>query len=64
MKIRTILVQIYPKGYTLAVPNVQLMERCYYRARKVAEKRGVKIYSATKGGKLGVFKRIDYDSLF
>ncbi|MHA1969665.1 MAG: 6-hydroxymethylpterin diphosphokinase MptE-like protein [Candidatus Hodarchaeales archaeon] len=53
-----------PKGHTLTVPRMHIMERCYYAARKVAEKRNVKIFNATKGGHLGVFKRVNYDSLF
>ncbi len=53
-----------PKGHTMTVPRVHIMERCYYKARKIAEKRNVKIFNATRGGHLGVFKRVNYNSLF
>ncbi|MFX0014106.1 MAG: 6-hydroxymethylpterin diphosphokinase MptE-like protein [Promethearchaeota archaeon] len=53
-----------PKGHKMAVPRVTIMESAYYKARKVAESRGVNIYDATKGGQLKVYRKIDYDSLF
>lgn len=53
-----------PKGHKMAVPRVSIMESAYYMARKVAESRGVNIYDATKGGKLRVYQKVDYDSLF
>ncbi len=34
------------------------------RARLMAEKCGIKIYNATRGGKLEIFERVDFDSLF
>lgn len=33
-------------------------------SRQYADKHGIKIYNATRGGKLEIFKRIDFDSLF
>lgn len=33
-------------------------------ARKYADSHGIKIYNATRGGKLEVFERVDFDSLF
>ncbi|TYZ27918.1 DUF115 domain-containing protein [Selenomonas caprae] len=36
----------------------------YQVARHYAEEKGVKIYNATRGGKLEVFERVDFDSLF
>ena len=36
----------------------------YKSARRYAEKNGFKIYNATRGGKLEVFERRDFDSLF
>lgn len=35
----------------------------YMALKKYAEERGVKIYNATRGGKLEVFERIDFDSI-
>ncbi|UCG02596.1 MAG: DUF115 domain-containing protein [Candidatus Heimdallarchaeota archaeon] len=53
-----------PKGHKMAVPRVSIMESSYYKARKVAESRGINIYDATKGGQLRVYQKVDYDSLF
>lgn len=36
----------------------------YQAARHYAEERGIKIFNATRGGKLEVFERVDFDSLF
>lgn len=39
-------------------------EMAYQAARKYAEEHGIKIYNATRGGRLEVFERVDFDSLF
>ena len=36
----------------------------YMTAKKYADEHGIKIYNATRGGKLEVFERVDLDSLF
>ncbi len=36
----------------------------YQAAKKYADAHGIKIYNATRGGKLEVFPRVDFDSLF
>jgi Protein of unknown function DUF115. len=36
----------------------------YLSAKKYADSHGITIYNATKGGKLDVFKRIDFEQLF
>ncbi|MFR5411812.1 MAG: 6-hydroxymethylpterin diphosphokinase MptE-like protein [Enterocloster bolteae] len=36
----------------------------YLSARQEAEKRNIKIYNATRGGKLEVFERVNFDGLF
>lgn len=36
----------------------------YLCAKKYADENGLKIYNATRGGKLEVFERVDFDSLF
>ncbi len=38
--------------------------RAYESARKYADEHGIKIYNATRGGKLEIFPRVDFDSLF
>lgn len=40
------------------------MSLAYKAARKYADAHGIKIYNATRGGKLEVFERVDFDSLF
>lgn len=39
-------------------------EKSYRSAKKYAEAHGVKIYNATRGGKLEIFERVEFDSLF
>lgn len=36
----------------------------YRSAKRYADEHGIKIYNATRGGKLEVFERVDFDSLF
>ncbi|MBE6101414.1 MAG: DUF115 domain-containing protein [Selenomonas ruminantium] len=38
--------------------------RAYQSIRYYAEQHGIKIYNATRGGKLEVFERVDFDALF
>lgn len=49
-----------------ATNPVQLptMFAAYEKARECAEQNGFQIYNATRGGKLEVFERVDFDSLF
>ncbi len=44
-----------------ALPEMLL---AYQKARQYAELNGMKIFNATRGGKLEVFERVDFDSLF
>ena len=39
-------------------------EKAYLSAKQNAEKRGINIYNATRGGCLEVFSRVDFDELF
>ena len=55
-------------GEVIADFSVQLYTRYnlwkqYEKLKKIAEKNGVSIYNATKGGVLDIFKRVDYDSI-
>lgn len=55
----------YYKG--IQNPNKYIKEdvECAFQAaRQYAESHGIKIYNATRGGKLEVFERVDFDSLF
>lgn len=38
--------------------------RSHRAAKKYADEHGIKIYNATRGGKLEIFPRVDFDSLF
>lgn len=38
--------------------------RGYVAAKQYADSHGIKIYNATRGGKLEVFTRVDFGSLF
>jgi hypothetical protein len=49
---------------TQAVKYEEEIYNAYICARNFAEKNNIKIYNATRGGKLEVFPRIDFDSLF
>lgn len=46
------------------LPNVDASTMAFDTAREYAETHGIKIYNATRGGKLEVFERVDFDSLF
>lgn len=44
--------------------DYELVRRAYLIAQKYALEHGVKIYNATRGGKLEIFERRDFDELF
>lgn len=46
------------------IGNVWGMTKAYEAFRDYAEKKGFKVYNVTRGGKLNVFERKDFDSLF
>lgn len=46
------------------VPQTYKSTLAYYAARKYADQHNVKIINATRGGKLEVFERVDFDTLF
>ena len=46
------------------IADVIGMTRCYEIFREYAEKKGIVVKNATRGGKLEVFERVDFDSLF
>lgn len=54
----------FGKGFRWHDPNVERMETSYICAQSFFNKNNIKIYNATIGGKLEVFERIDYTSLF
>ncbi len=46
------------------VADIDLQLNGYKAAKKYAEENGIKIYNATRGGKLEIFERVEYDTLF
>lgn len=48
----------------LYIPNVEVSTRAFAAAKKYADKNNLKIYNATRGGKLEIFERVDFDNLF
>lgn len=46
------------------VANISYMENAYNSAKDYCDKKGIKIYNATIGGKLEVFDRVDFWTLF
>lgn len=54
----------FGKGKRWHDPQLWRMEKAYNKARKVFERSGRQIANATSGGKLEIFQRVDYDSLF
>lgn len=57
-------VNYYQKGELHYPPNVQRHLKAYSAALQYCEKGGYKIMNASKGGKLEIFDRVDFDSLF
>lgn len=45
------------------IGNLEMMNISYKTAKKYADKNNIKIYNATRGGKLEVFKRVDFDKI-
>lgn len=54
----------FGKGYRWHDPNLERMESAYIEARKFLDAHNVRVRNATVGGKLEVFERVDYASLF
>jgi glycosyltransferase involved in cell wall biosynthesis len=54
----------FGKGYRWHDPQVGKMKEAYTEARAVCNRTKVNIYNATRGGKLEVFPRVDYYTLF
>lgn len=48
----------------LYIPNTDISTLTFMAAKQYADSHGIQIYNATRGGKLEVFERVDFDSLF
>lgn len=54
----------FGKGYKWHVPMTERMELCYIKTKHAYELAGKKIYNSTAGGRLEVFDRKEYNSVF
>lgn len=48
----------------LYIPNTEKSTLTYVAMKKHCDERNIKVFNATRGGKLDVFPRVDFDSLF
>ena len=48
----------------LYIPNTEKSTLTYVAMKEQCERRGIRVFNATRGGKLEVFKRVDFGSLF
>jgi|SRR3990170_6395680 len=56
--------QYFGKGFNWQLPDLVTSELAYRMANNAFNKAGRKVLDATRGGKLTVFPKVDYDSLF
>lgn len=56
--------QYFGKGFRWQLPDLDTSEIAYHMARKAYENAGRRIVDATIGGKLTIFEKVDYHSLF
>ncbi len=54
----------FGKGFRWQLPDLETSEIAYRMARKAYEQAGRRIVDATVGGKLTIFEKVDYNSLF
>lgn len=47
----------------LNLPNLQYSYLSYIKAKKIGEEKGIRIYNATRGGKLEIFERVNFDDI-
>jgi hypothetical protein len=47
----------------LYIPNIETSTRAFTAAKNYADTRNIKIYNATRGGKLEVFERVDFEKI-
>jgi hypothetical protein len=56
--------EYFGKGFKWQLPDLEASERAYRLAKTAFERDGRRIVDATIGGKLDVFEKVDYGSLF
>ena len=55
--------RLFNSNRDYAAPEVDTNLLAYARAKEVCDKQGIKIYNATRGGKLEIFERADLDKV-
>jgi len=56
--------QKYLAGYDINANKTEIEQKgCYMSARQYADTHGIKIYNATRGGKLKLFERVELDKI-
>lgn len=53
-----------PDRDTLYIPNTERSTLTYLAMQQHCQARGIRVYNATRGGRLEVFPRVDFDTLF
>lgn len=56
--------QFEEKGKIYAAPDKELMDLAFEASKKYCDENGIVIKNATRGGKLEIFERVDFDSLW
>ncbi len=54
----------FDRGFRWQLPDLEASERAYRMAKEAYERHGRRILDATLGGKLEVFPKVAYESLF
>lgn len=54
----------YAEKELVSVSYTDQVKAAYGKAQKYADEHGIKIYNATRGGKLEIFERVNFDELF
>lgn len=54
----------FGKGFRWQLPDLETSEQAYSLAREAYERANRQVLDATVGGKLAIFPKVDYDSLF
>ena len=54
----------YSECELTSVSYTDQVKLAYEKAKLYADEHGIKIYNATRGGRLEVFERVDFDSVF
>lgn len=63
-------VKDYPQGMggieleTSVIPQMELTTMSFEAVKQYADSHGIRVFNATRGGRLEVFERVDFDSLF